>query len=436
MSNNTESKKIIGNSIWVIASKIINIVVGLFVSVCVTRYLGAEQKGIMADASAISSLFGFIAYFGLIDIIISKFAKEQDKSGAVAGAGMFLMLCGGIAAFLITVAFAFIIGVDKEVFFYVVMCALPLLYNFLCVYEYWFYSRSNSKRYSIAQSVIHIVFLFIRIAGVPLKAPLIFFIGMIVLEESLIKLSTLLCYKMNCDFFAGAISVDMNMVKDMARLALPMLLSGFASAVYLKIDQIMIGRLIGHTELGLYSVAVQLAEYWYFIPSALYNSFLPYLSSCFDDKETYYKRLQKFADIVVGVGYAVAIGVMILGRFVIRLLYGIEFDGSASILMIYIWSGVFTCLALPGTATYVINKDTKTVLAVNVAGAVINFILNIIFISLFGAIGAAVATLVEYMVVAFGQMIILRKKYGELYIVQLRSLMPIGRLIGYAKERL
>lgn len=434
MKQESEIRKVLGNSFWVMAAKILNIIVGLFASICVTRYLGAEQKGIMADASAISTLFGFIAAFGLIDIVISKFAEDYENSGAIACASMFLTAFGGFLAFVLTVSFAYVVGVSTQVFWYTIICALPYLYYFLSVFEYWFYSRAKSKTYAISQSIIHIVFMAVRLAGVPLKAPLSFFVIIIVLEDAVVKLSAILCYRKNKDFFVGRFCLDFSLVKQLAILSFPMLLSGFASAIYLKIDQIMIGRLLPHADLGVYSIAVTLAEYWYFVPLALYNSFLPALSKSADNQALFEKKLQKFADIQVTIGYLAVIGVMIFGKIAISIMYGPEFEKSAIILMVYIWSGIFTCLALSGTAVYVINKDSKTVLYINLAGAVINFVLNIVFINMLGIVGAALATLIEYALVSFGQMVVLRKKYGRLYSIQLKALFPFQRMLRYIKE--
>ena len=87
------------------------------------------------------------------------------------------------------------------------------------------------------------------------------------------------------------------------------------------------------------------------------------------------------------------------------------------------------------TAIYVINKDTKIVFAINITGAAINFVLNIIMINLYGSIGAAFATLLEYIIVFLGQMVILRKRYGKLYVVQLKAFFPFIRLLKNLKER-
>ena len=96
-------RKAFDNSTWMIAAKIINIIIGLAVNVCVTRYLGAEQKGMMADAQAIAAFWGFVASFGLLDIMISKFSQDRELSGAVAASGMTIMFCSGVAAFLLAI---------------------------------------------------------------------------------------------------------------------------------------------------------------------------------------------------------------------------------------------------------------------------------------------------------------------------------------------
>ena len=207
-----------------------------------------------------------------------------------------------------------------------------------------------------------------------------------------------------------------------------MIAMGFATTIYMKIDQIMVGNMIGSSELGLYSVAVSLAEYWYFIPAIIYSSYLPIITEVYTSVDEFKKRLQQFTDIMTLVGYVAVVGVMIFGHWGVTFLYGAEFEGTAYILMIYIWSGVFTCISYSGQAFYIIHKDTKTVMWINLIGATLNFTLNIILIKTNGSIGAAVATLLQYMIVCFGQMVVFRKKYGELYKIQLKSLFPFIRL--------
>lgn len=421
-------KRAVGNSIWMIISKIVNILVGLVVSVCITRYLGAEQKGEMANAQAISSFWGFIASLGLLDIVISRFSLEKNKSAQVAGTAMTMMFLGGLSAFFLSIVSAVILGVNTDVFVYVVIYAFVHIFQCLSVCEYWFYSNSNSKYYAIAQSVVHLCALLISFLGVWLKANLVYFVVIASLEMIVMYLSMLYCYKItNCKFI-GKFIFDKEIAIDFLKLSLPMIVMGFATTIYMKIDQIMVGKMLGNSELGLYSVAVSLAEYWYFIPATIYSSYLPVITEIYVNKDDFKIRLQQLADILTLIGYLAAVGVMFFGHWGITFLYGMEFEGAAYILMIYIWSGVFTCISYSGQAFYIIHKDTKTIMWINIIGALLNVVLNALLIEKSGSIGAAIATLLQYIIVFGGQMILLRKKYGILYRIQIKALFPFVRL--------
>lgn len=235
--------------------------------------------------------------------------------------------------------------------------------------------------------------------------------------------------------FNGSASFDKEIAHDIFYQSLPMLVMGFATTIYTKVDQIMVGKLMGNIEVGYYSIAVNLAEYWYFIPTAIYSSFLPILAKSFSEQKNFIRRLQQFADIQTLVGYVAIVGVMLCGKWGVVFLYGEEFKQVASILLVYIGTGLFTCLSLTSQAFYIVNKDTRTVMWINIVGAILNFIFNIALITRFGSIGAAYATLLEYALVVFGQMIILWMRYRDLYIVQLKALFPFIRLLVYLKKR-
>ena len=57
----------------------------------------------------------------------------------------------------------------------------------------------------------------------------------------------------------------------------PLLLSGISIMVYMKIDQIMLGQILGDESVGIYSAALRISEIWYFIPMI---SSLPMMDCC------------------------------------------------------------------------------------------------------------------------------------------------------------
>jgi PST family polysaccharide transporter len=45
--------------------------------------------------------------------------------------------------------------------------------------------------------------------------------------------------------------------------------------LYMRIDQIMLGQMVGNETVGIYSAAVRITEVWYFIPMAIVASVFP-----------------------------------------------------------------------------------------------------------------------------------------------------------------
>lgn len=426
-----KSKKALANSSWLVFSKVINMAVGFIASVLLTRYLGAEQKGILSNAQALSSVFSFVASFGLLDIVVSQFSSNREQSSIIAASSMTLMFVCGIVAFFLSIITSFILKVDIEIVLYVSILSSNFLFQFMEVFSYWFYSNSISKNSSICQSIIHIFFIILKVAGIVLKRKLVFFVIIFSLENILIYFSYIFCYKKSECFFEGRFKPSIEVIKKLIKYAFPMVIQGFAISIYMKIDQIMVGKIIGNVELGYYSVAVNLAEYWYFIPSSIYISFLPVLSAYFFDKKEFEKKLQEFTDIVMTIGYLAIIVFGVFGKYIIYYLYGSEFLYVSNVLLIYIWTGLFTCLSFSGQAYYVVKKETKTIMYINILEAIINLVLNMLLIKELGSIGAALATLIDYVIVCFGQMIILGKNNKRLYKIQIKSFFPFKRIHRY-----
>lgn len=431
----TNTNKAAKNSIWVIGTRIINLILEFVVGVLITRYLGAEQKGVIADANAISGLWGAIATFGLLDILISKFSTDREHSGEIFGTSVVLMSFGGVVSFIISIITAIILGKGNDVIFFVAVCSSKYLFCFFLVIDYWLLSNSESKLYAITQIIISFASMLVRVVGIILHYDVFFFVFVPAVTGIITYLSLVLCYRTTGCKFVGRISYNKVLSKELFSLALPMIIQGLAITIYMKVDQIMVGNMLGNKELGIYSVAVNLAESWYFIPTALYSSFLSVLARSEQaSKEEFYSKIQMFADLLMSVGYIAVLLVMFLGKRGVLLLYGGEFVRMGDILRIYVWSGLLTCITYTSQVFFVINKNTRFIMATNITGAILNFVLNIFFINAFGAIGAALATVLEYFIVVFGQMIIFRKSYRKIYLVELKSLFPFWRMFKYFRN--
>lgn len=101
--------------------------------------------------------------------------------------------------------------------------------------------------------------------------------------------------------------------------------------------------------------------------------------------------------------------IMVVNIPVAKILYSNEFFEAWQYVPPLLISVVFNAMALFIGSIFTAVKDTKTLSSSTIIGAVVNIVCNFIFIYLWGAYGAALATLLGYLVVWGMRHIILRK---------------------------
>ena len=176
----------------------------------------------------------------------------------------------------------------------------------------------------------------------------------------------------------------------------PLFLSGIAVLIYMRIDQIMLGQIVGDTAVGHYSAALKLSEVWYTIPIAIMNSATPVITKSFiTDLSQYYVRLQKLFNLMTLIGLGLAIPTTFLAPLIIQVIYGKEYLVSATILSIHIWTSIFVGWGLLRDMVLVTQSLVKIILFTTVVGAICNVLLNLILIPHYFGVGAAWATLIS-----------------------------------------
>lgn len=121
----------------------------------------------------------------------------------------------------------------------------------------------------------------------------------------------------------------------------------------------------------------------------------------------------------------------ILSDQIIKILYGNEFAESAKILVIHIWAGIFVFSGIASSQWFLMEKLQIYSLYRTLAGAAINIALNFILIPIYGAIGAAVATVISQGVasVFFNA---INKKTRRIFLMQINAF----NIFSYAKYKL
>ena len=97
----------------------------------------------------------------------------------------------------------------------------------------------------------------------------------------------------------------------------------------------------------------------------------------------------------------IAIPTTFLADWLIQVLYGENFQDSAIVLKIYIWTFVFASLGVASSHWLVAENLEKYALIRSLLGAILNISLNWYLIPIYGITGAAYATLITQLFVSY-----------------------------------
>jgi len=264
----------------------------------------------------------------------------------------------------------------------------------------------------------------IKLLLISLGAGLICFAAVMVIESVILAIGLVTAYiKQKLSIFNWKIKFDL--AKRLLRDSWPLILSGVAISIYMRIDQVMIKNMLDAKAVGNYAVAVRLSEVWYFIPMAITSSVFPAIINAKKVSEKlYYSRLQKLYDLITWLAIGIALSMTLLANDIIRILFGTQYQVAAGVLRIYVWAGIFVFLGVASSQYLIAENYTKISFYRTFIGAIVNVVLNIIMIPKYGINGAAIATLVSYFVSVFS--IVLIPKTYKNSILMLKSLSLVG----------
>ena len=396
--------KVLANTAWLFADKILQLCLGLFVGLWVARYLEPDKFGLLNYAIAMAGLFAPLASLGLNSIILRDLAREPAHKDEILGTTFILKLFASILTIILTMITVWILEPEKHNLH--LMVGILVLATFFQEIsgpiDYWFGAQVQSK-YSIwstnsAYLLINVVKLFL----IRIRASLIAFSWVITAEKALAAIALVITYQIKGNSVLTW-SFNRERAQALIKQSWYLILSGFVIFIYMRIDQIMIGQMnTNPTELGNYAAAVKVSELWYFVPNAVIQSVFPSIVQAKDTNEKiYYKRIQNLLYLMCAISYAIAIPITFFSQPIIRILYGKNYLGAAPSLAVLIWAGLFVALGMARNPWLITENLMSFSAATTGVGAVVNIILNFILIPKYGGLGAGIATLVAQFVASY-----------------------------------
>ncbi len=179
---------------------------------------------------------------------------------------------------------------------------------------------------------------------------------------------------------------------------LPLIPHYLSAYVLNSSDKIMIANLVGESETAYYSVAYSIAAIVMIVWSSINPSLVPYTyEKC---KSGEHDKIAKVTQPLLLVFFAGCIGVILFAPEVIAIMGGKAYRDAVYVIPPIV-AGVFFQASYYIYANVVYYyKKPKYVMYASVIAAVVNIVLNYIFIKMFGYLAAGYTTLVSYVIQA------------------------------------
>ena len=381
------------NAMWLIGGKICQMILSLFVGILTARYLGPSNYGLINYASAYIAFFTSVCTLGINSIIIKDFIDHPQEKGTAIGTTIVLRLISSLLSVITIVSIVSIIDKDEKMTIIVVfLSCLSLLFHVLDTLNYWFQHIYKSKVTAVAILIAYFLTSLYKIVLLILKKDIRWFAFATSVDYIALAAILLFAYKrMNGPKFSFSIVK----AKQLLHSSYHYILSGMMVAIYGQTDKLMLKHMLDGTDVGYYSTATVICSMWTFVLAAIIDSLYPTILRLYEkDKENFERKNKQLYAIVFYVSVFVSIVLTLGGELIIGILYGQAYIPGVAPLRIVTWYTAFSYLGVARNAWIVSEGKQHYLKYMYCSAAILNVIMNYIFIPWWGASGAALASLI------------------------------------------
>lgn len=391
------------NTSWLFLENMTRSVIGLFVLGYMARYLGPQQYGQLSFAIAFVLIPSVLAGLGLRDIVVRDLVKGEDKVDEILATALILKFLGGIiVCFICLGAIMLIRPADIITWWLVGILATSSIFMAFEVTDFWFQSQVKSKYTVISKLIVFLTVSLLRILFIYFKAPLIAFALTFLLEIMLQSGAFLIAYRISGKSIK-IFQATWNRAKDLLSTCCPVVFGAFALYIQSYIDQIMLGQMLGDAEVGQYSAALRIVEFFIIFPTIICSSIAPAITRAkMKDKDIYQHYLLNTYRFMFILFILMVIPILLCARIIISSLYGPAYQYSAGLLSLLSFRLFFANFGIVRNQLFIVNDGLfKYSLFTASIGAITNILLNLMLIPKYHSFGAIGASMISFSITIF-----------------------------------
>lgn len=415
LDNVSIKQTVVKNTFWLGTAEVVSRLLRLVLLIYVAKILGATEYGRFTFALSFVSLFVVFHDFGLPLVVTREFAAEGETESELYCVLSLKIVLSGLVSLLILIG-SFVVTVDPIVRRTILVLALFSVASGFLTVMYAFFQARQRMEYQ-AWAIILQASVLTPVGIIALwYFPSVLALSYSYLLSGLVTLVVVL-FQFHFRMLPLKLLWRTTVVRKYLKMAWPMALIGLSGIIYTYIDSVMLGYWGYITETGWYNAAYSIIHVLLVPAGLLSTSIYPVVSRFFrESNKQLQDALQVQTRIMITVAFPLVAGGITLARKIILYVYGADFSPSILAFQILVVIAGFVFLGSPLQNLFLAGNQQKVVLSINLFGAALNIVLNLILIPRFTLYGAATATLITY-ITMFGMVVVAAKFYTHVVLL-------------------
>ncbi len=383
--------KVTRNAGWIIAGRVYHMALAFFVGLLTARYLGPSNFGLINYAATYTSFFASFCTLGINSVIVKNFVDHLDEEGETIGSAIVLRTFSSVLSVVMMMCITLIADRGETTTHIVVfLCGIGVIFQVMDTINYWFQSKLQSKYAAVATVISYTVVSAYKIWLLATGKGVEWFAISTSIDYLVVAIFLLVMYRRHN---GPQFRYSKRKAKELFLSSYHFILAGLMVSIYGSTDKFMLKQLLDESEVGYYSTAVSLCNTWVFLLAAIIDSLYPVILQSFENKGLFERKNKQLYAIVFYVSVSVSLGISLLAAPIIKILYGSAYASAAAPLRIITWYTAFSYLGVARNAWVVSYNKQNYLKYLYVGAAVTNVVLNMVMIPVWGASGAALASL-------------------------------------------
>lgn len=393
MNRELDGKKTLISIICNIVTIVISMLVSLVTTIFLTRIISLSDLGIATSFMTMKGIFNIICllsmYIAINRMLLDVKGNDFEYLSSIYIFSSMFCLFTYFIYLIFSKYFNYFLGFDTKLMnlmflmmFLINSCTIVVTYwNFKNNYKWTFIYNILSNPVSQICSLVFAILLTNKK-----------YLGRIVGIDTFNIIFGIVCSFLIC--FKGKFTYNKDYVKKSLKICIPMIPHLLAQVILSSCDLLMIKNLTGAANAGIYSMAYTISNLLYALLVQLFNPWSPWVYRRLKNNEI--DTIKSNSKVLISLSFVLCVGLICVSPELIKIFLTKDYYPAINLIAPICIGFFFQIMYIFFYDIEYFYKKNSQIATYSVMAAILNIILNFIFIKKFGYYAAAYTTLISY----------------------------------------